>query len=328
MNDKMFRESVQYVVDRVNDGTENKMMKQPRHLDAKSFNESLAFMEENLTDLYVRIRMIQNISDYTKDFLATEVHKQKEELWDLLKTTETTRDSLKRKGYIEREVTLRERSDYAKKDRDGTEIRGAVIANKAIVIASAEIAHVEIDKLGHESNQVAFKTNNQDLLQGKASRSFYMLDGPAKNGVAEKFTIYFKNAPRDVTNVDIITANCDIASIQLKDAAGTTEIDPKLKAGFQRIAATGASFTVVDKTYRQVTYEYDADRISSDFWKKVGEKEYAHETGQEYTFDLEKESGLAKYKEEFAAYQTALKAWQAEKDAVDERNRQRMAGYR
>lgn len=325
MNDKAFKESVAYVRASSGDG---QAYEQPTTLHADSYNKTMANIEQSLGDLYVKTRMLEDIADYTKSFLNNEVMHRKVDLFDLLKNAERQRDSLKRKGYVLREVPLKEtRSDYPKRDRDGQEIRGAVTSNQLVSIAGAEITTIPLGAMTNEQEQVSFASNKDDILKGTPYRAFYMLDAPATNGVTEKFTFHFNEKGQYITNVDVETSSCTLSGVRLLDEEGLIEVPQNSKSGFKRHLADGMSFVVTDREYRQVTFEYDAMRMSSDFWDKVGAKELATELGLEYTFNLDAESGMKQYREDYARYQAEVAAWHAASAAVDARNAELRAGY-
>lgn len=305
----------------------DKITAQTGTMRSSDFNESFAYIEDRLNSLYEKTRVIQNISEYTKAFLRTQITSQKEELYQLLKEAETTRDSIKRDGYKTRTVLFAEDLTAKKIDRDGIEISPTSIKDGKITLLGKEEEFVPIKNLSVDRAATLSASNNKNILNGEPVRNMYMLDGPDPNGVSETYRLDFEKESY-VTLVNVENVNCEIGGISLSDKSNKKiQVTDQAATGFKKQLATSAEIIIVDKSYRQVTYEYDAMRMSKDFWHKVAEKEYATEMGLEYSFDLEKESGLKQYKEDYERYLNELAAWQAEKVAVEARNAAARSAY-
>ncbi|MCR8854874.1 hypothetical protein [Lysinibacillus fusiformis] len=306
---------------------EDKIVAQKGIMRSESFNENFEYIERMLNKLYEKTRILQNISEYTRTFLKTQVVGQKEELYELLKEAETTRDSIKRDGYKKRTLLFTEDLTAKKIDRDGIEIAPTSVSNGAITLLGKEEEFVPIKEVKVDREIALTQSNNKNILDGEPVRNFYLLDGPAPHGVAETYKLEFEKESY-VTQIDIQNVNSDIKVVELIDKTNKKiQVTKQAATGFKRQLVSSVEVTIVDTSYRQVTYEYDATRMSSDFWHKVAQKEYAKEMGLSNSFDLEKESGLRQYKEDYQTYLNSVSAWEAERNAVDQRNAQMQSAY-
>lgn len=309
------------------DSYEGKIKVQTGTMRSGDFNENFAYIEDRLNSLYEKTRVIQNISEYTRAFLRAQITSQKEELYELLREAETTRDSIKKDGYKTRTVLFAEDLTAKKIDRDGIEISPTSITGGKITLLGKEEEFVPIKNLNVNRAATLSASNNKNILNGESVRNLYMLDGPAPNGVSETYRLDFEKESY-VTLVNVENVNSEVNGVNLIDSSNKKiQVTEQAETGFKKQLATAAEVTIVDKSYRQVTYEYDAMRMSRDFWHKVAQKEYATEMGLSYSFDLEKESGLRQYKEDYARYLSELAAWEAEKAAVAARNAAAQAAY-
>lgn len=309
------------------DSYSDKIVAQTGIMRSGDFNENFAFIENKLNDLYEKTRMIQNISEYTRAFLRTQITSQKEELYELLKEAETTRDSIKKDGYKTRTILFAEDLTAKKIDRDGIEISPTSVSKGRITLLGKEEEFVPIKNLNVDRAATLSASNNKNILNGEPVRNLYMLDGPAPNGVSETYKLNFEKESY-VTLVNVENVNSEVNGVDLIDKNNKRiQVTEQAATGFKKQLANSVEVTIVDKDYRQVTYEYDAMRMSKDFWHKVAQKEYATEMGLDYSFDLEKESGLRQYKEDYEQYLRDLAAWEAEKAAVEARNAAKQSAY-
>ena len=293
----------------------DKIVAQTGTMRANSFNDNFEYFEKKLNELYEKTRVLQNISEYTRTFLRTQIVTQKQELYELLKEAETTRDSIKKDGYRTRTVLFAEDLTAKKIDRDGTEIAPTSISDGKITLLGKEEEFVPIKNIAVERSAALSASNNKYILNGDPARNLYLLDGPAPNGVSETYKIQFEKESY-VTSVNAESVNAKVNIVDLVDKSNKRiQVTDQAETGFKKQLAASAEVTIVDKSYRQVTYVYDALRMSKDFWHKVAQKEYATEMGLSYSFDLEKESGLQKYKEDYGRYLNELAAWEAENAA-------------
>lgn len=308
-------------------GFDNKIVAQTGTMRSDSFNQNFKYIEGMLNKLYEKTRVLQNISEYTRSFLRTQIITQKEELYQLLKEAETTRDSIKKEGFKTRVILFTEDLTAKKIDRDGTEIAPTSVSDNKITLLGKEEEFVPIKNLTVDRSAALTVSNEKDILNEEPVRNFYLLDGPAPNGVSETYRLEFENESF-VTLVNAESINSEIKSIHLIDKNNKKiQVTEQSGTGFMKQLATAAEVTIVDKSYRQAMYEYDASRMNSDFWRKVAQKEYSAEMGLGHSFDLEKESGLARYKEEYAKYVNGLSAWESEKSAAAGRNAEGQSAY-
>ena len=296
-------------------------------LDSRAQNITFENIEKELNTLYEKTRVLEDVVAYAKDFLEQQIHIYREKVQNKLRVIEDSRDSLKDSNFITYVVPFVTDRSVVTKDRDGSTIHVSDISNGKIIMSGQELDSAGISKASKTQELKAYNDNLKDIPSGKPYRSFYLVDGPATNGVKEEITVMF-NEPTRVNFIKINPSNCEIAEVSLINEHGIEEqLDDMMNEYNQPKDAIGAKFTIVSRNYSKEVYEFDNSRISSGFWDRIKEHEYRNLIGQETIFDMEKEAGLEKYRRDYQDYLDALKRWEEEKAAVERRNRLVMEQY-
>ena len=326
-NIKILMDNIQHIEDTADFDFSNKIRRQGLILDSANYNTGMNFFESKMNVLYEKTRILEDISTYAKNSLRLEVINRKIKFKELLESVEATRDSVRSKGFVTKNVPMNEAHAYSKRDRDGTVIDSLVSVNGNISLHHGESVDIIPEAVSVKREVDVFLSNEASMLRGKEYRTFYMLEGPATNGVKEEIEVSFEDAPRYITHVISDRVNVDKYSVHIKNGSKIINIAGNPDTGFSKTEATSIVLTIIDESYRQVVYEYDRQRASKDFWHKVGEKENASELGEHYVFDLERESGLAQYKIDYEKYLSEYAAWSAAKAASEARNAALEAEY-
>lgn len=296
-------------------------------LNSERFNEAMKTIESELNELYEKTRVLEDIIAYTKEFLAEEIHKNKAMLYNKLKAIEETRDSLKDHSYISHVVTFYDNNSQIVRDRDGSALDHCHLYNGNLTLSGQELELIKVKDVIKRQELMSYNDNLENLKKSNSYRAFYLLDGPAKNGVKEKITFMFEDV-KNINFLSIDTANCDILNISFINENDVEEQGFLLEnAVLAKRKVKGVSITIISENYETLAYEISKDFVEPDFWENASFDAYQKITKGKSSYDIEKASGMERYKKQYEQYLKELEEWKEEKRKVDERNRILMQKY-
>lgn len=296
-------------------------------LNSRKFNKAMKYMEDDLNLLYEKTRLLENIKEYCKSFLYDDIHKKRERIKERIKVIEHVRDSIKTEGYISYPVPLQIDSTKQFKDRDGAELPTGEVRSGVVTLFSQVLEDISIEKSTKKEEVLNYGDNIQEIKEGKNYRTFYLLDGPATKGVKEEITVLF-DGPKEMNYIEVIPVNGTLEGVKLLGENGTEEQLTNLETQiFPKRLLKGIKMIIKCLDAEELSYEVDSSRLKTGFWDDVKKHEYNSRIGKDSLFKIESESGLEKYKAEYAEYQKKLKKWEDDKEEVEKRNALAMARY-
>ncbi len=322
MPEKRFIDNLNFINNDLLIGSENKNFEFQREmLNSESNNITFELIEKKLNTLYEKTRALEDIVAYSKSFLEQEVHIYKDRVKSRLKAIEDARDSLKNPGFISHIVPFTNNKPEALKDRDGSNLSPCDISNGKLIISGQEVKSPIIKEVSKKNELIPHNDTLNQIIQGVAYRTFYLLDGPATNGVKEEIIVSFKE-DMELNFVKIVPSNCEIVQIILVNQFGMEEKLTDIENEYCSLRKIkGAKFIIISKNYQKKAYEIDSNRMHSSFWNRIKEKEYSTLMGNQITFDMERESGLQKYREDYIKYEKDLIKWAEDKKLIERANK-------
>ncbi|MED1125370.1 hypothetical protein [Bacillus atrophaeus] len=322
-----FDEGVKFLLDDYEKDIGSKILLQRNFLDSQRFNETMSNIEAELNTLYEKTRVLEDMTAYTKEFLEQEIHRKKDKLYDKLKMIEETRDTLKESAYISYRAPLKEKSSETLRDRDGTTIDRCDIENGNLILSGQLLEEIRVVEVSKKQELIAYNDSLDQLKDTGQYRTFYLLDGPATNGVKEEITFMFDDVKK-VSAIKARAANCLIESAALINENGVEEQVITLNnSTIAEKNLQGVKLTIVSRTYEAHEYNIDEFRMQEDFWSTVTSQEHQKALGQRNSYDFEKAAGMKQYNKEYEQYLKDLAEWKKEKRLADERNRLILTKY-
>jgi hypothetical protein len=322
-----FEEGVEFLLKDLDKDINSQLMLQNNFLNSQQFNETMTAVEGELNLLYEKTRVLEDMIAYAKEFVQQEIHLNKEKLYDKLKTIEDHRDTMKESAYISFRVPVKEKNAGIIRDRDGTVLDRCDVQNGNLVLSGQELETVRVMDVTNKKELIAYNDNLKEAKSTNHYRTFYLLDGPASDGVKEELTFLFEDA-KVVNFISALPVNCKIISATMINENGAEEQIIALEnTTIAERKLRGVKLTILATDAETHKYEIDSSRLQFDFWDKVAAYEYSTALGQSNTFEFEKLAGMEQYKKDYESYLTALSEWQAEKKAVEERNRLKLLKY-
>ena len=204
-------------------------------------------IENQLNELYEKIRLLEDIRDYCKQYILSIIQMKEQNFKEKLKIIEDVADQFRDKDSISYTVPFQYCSDVIT-DRDGTIINKMNITNGSLGQSYTLIDATKISNISYTTNAQCYNNNYNDILNGLSGRSYYILDNPIYGGVVENCTVMFdKNYNCNLFNIEV--SNTQIENIKL---ITIEDIEIPINANDTTTINTikGLKFDLVSKDYQ------------------------------------------------------------------------------
>lgn len=179
-------------------------------MDADGFNDSCDTIEEQIQELYEKIRLLEDVDDFCHTYVEEKIKESKEELYKSLKSLEGAADISLKKGQVSIIVPF-DSTNNSVRDRDGSILSSMKVKNQKLVPDYDIMKEAEIASMSRASNIPCYNYFNE--IPGT---SYYSIKEPPREGVSEEIT--FTLADTAESNfVDIVPVNCSVTSIKIVD---------------------------------------------------------------------------------------------------------------
>ena len=208
-------------------------------MDSASFNASCECIEQQLNGLYEKIRLIEDMDNFCREYVLQKILEKEEKLRESLKITEDAVDLYLNKDSISVLVPFTSTSD-AIRDRDGSTIGKMKVKNKKLEAVSDVMADAPISNVIYTSNASCYNNSYQNLVNGEPGTSYYSIPEPPLAGVQEDVTVYLTR-PTECNYVSIHPVNCNITNVRILDESkNETVINPN--GYFKKTTILGITF--------------------------------------------------------------------------------------
>lgn len=298
-------------------------MYQTDYFNSQDYNYTLYNIENNLNILYEKARVLQDVIQYTREYVKQKVYEISDECHTILEAIEDNVDSLKQNNYININVPFLE-STGSFTDRDNKKLPKNAIYDGAITLSGTQKEKLKIKSIKQKNNFKPYRETLNNLIQEKEYRSFYMLDAPISDGLKEQITVEFDNE-ETINQLHIITSNCKASDIKYIDGNGTVDyINEHLNAIQSPRKTKAIDFITTTSSYRKIVYYVDQSRVKANFWDSIMEHEYKKATTGKGTLtqgQIDEMAGITTFKKEYAAYVASIEAWLKKRQSVVDKNK-------
>lgn len=198
-------------------------------LSSKAFNENMNTIEFRLNLLYEKTRLLQDLADYAREFITTEIEAKKASFKEKLKLISEVTDSYRDKNSVAQLVPLIACAEQIE-DRDGSIIPPMEIADKKIVPPGNTLAAAKIKSVTGRSIAAKFSTNYDQLSDNTPANTVYISDSVFPGGLDEEVTITLETNENEMNYIDIPVTNGEITKYTITLQNGSKkEITPEDK---------------------------------------------------------------------------------------------------
>ena len=222
-------------------------------MSSAEFNNIFTTLENQLNQLYEKIRLLEDIKDYTKDFVVRAIDERRQQLIENLKVIEASVDDFSNKDYVSVGVPL-ETEVGEVLDRNGVVLPNLVVDGGTLILPSNDMAIKEVldiqnngpvqllevapEIISETTTSETFVTDRTawmpyhtaelfnegtlDILDTKPYRSVYDASEPTVDGLVSEYKITFDTLSGGCNYFELSPINCEIENIEL--TAGTVVV--------------------------------------------------------------------------------------------------------
>ena len=229
-------------------------------LSSTQFNNSMQNIENQLNELYEKIRLLEDIRDYCRQYILSIIQMKEQSFKEKLKIIEDVADQFRDKESISYAVPFQYCSDVIA-DRDGTIINKMNIINGSLGQSYTLIDAAKISNISYTTNAQCYNNNYNDILDGLSGRSYYILDDPIYGGIVENCTVMFDKS------YDCNLFNIDVSNTQIENVKLITDKDIEIPINANDATTLntikGLKFDLVSKDYQIKNIEETNNIIDS-----------------------------------------------------------------
>ena len=183
-----------------------------KNMNADEYNGIMYQIENDLNDIYMNIRMLNDVADYCQDYITQSVESRRKKFVEKLKVVEELTDSFRDKEYVTQIMPMADNQEVVK-NREGKTIPHLNYNSGKLEMNGNVTSRAAIDSAFVKTTQGCDKSSISALQQGKAYRTSYLCDEPVVGGVKESIEIHFKDA-LTANYIDIDTVNSNLENVK------------------------------------------------------------------------------------------------------------------
>lgn len=182
-------------------------------LSSSEYNSNMSIIELRLNVLYQKIKYMQELVDYTKNYVISEIKNRNEEFKEKLKIISEVTDIYRDQSSVAQIVYLTQCSEQIT-DRDGSVIKPMAISDKKLVPPGNTVSSLRINSVVNNSSAIKYSSNYENLKNGEAGSAIYLSDNIMAGGLDENVNIQFDKGS-SINYIDIPVINGDIATYEI-----------------------------------------------------------------------------------------------------------------
>ena len=182
-------------------------------LSSSEYNNNMSIIELRLNVLYQKIRYMQELVDYTKNYVISEIKNKNEEFKEKLKIISEVTDIYRDQSSVAQIVYLTQCSEQIT-DRDGSIVKPMIISDKKLVPPGNTVSSLRINSVVNNSSAIKYSSNYENLKNGEAGSAIYLSDNIMAGGLDENVNIQFDEGS-SINYIDIPVINGDIATYEI-----------------------------------------------------------------------------------------------------------------
>lgn len=251
-------------------------------MSSAEFNNIFITLENQINGLYEKIRLLEDIKDYTKDFVIRAIDERRQQLTENLKVIEAGVDDFSNKDYVSVGIPF-ETEVGEVLDRDGTIIPNLILKDGNLVLASNDTAIKEVLDIQNNGPvqllEIApevisdtttpetlvtertawmpyhtaelFNEGTLDILNNKPYRSVYDAEEPTVDGLVTEYKITFDTLSGGCNYFNLSPVNCEVENIELTAGSVVVTLDGSTPYFEEDLDVTSAIVRVRCKDYER-----------------------------------------------------------------------------
>lgn len=172
-------------------------------------NITFEYIETELNTIYDKIRLLEQLHNYTEVFVKEQIEKKENQFKEYLKTIEDVSDLYQDNNSISYLIQFLASKDTIR-DRDGSIIQQMDINNHLLEMPGTILAKANLNNIIHKSDIDCYNNTYNNLLKENPGVSIYFADNPFVGGVLEQVQTTISNPQTynyirlDITNAQLL----------------------------------------------------------------------------------------------------------------------------
>lgn len=229
-------------------------------LSSSEFNNNMSNIELRLNIIYQKIKYLQELTEYTKNYVDYKIKSKHDEFKEKLKIISEVTDVYRDTNSISQLIYLTPCNDKVI-DRDGTELPLMNISDKSLVPPGNNTHTATINSIISKSSSLKYSCNYDNLKNNECGHAVYISDDIILNGLNDDITIQFNNAS-SINYIDIPVINGEIVKYEIVyDNGSKKEVTPNDKY-IDEAAIKEISIRINSKNYTKIKQATSKESLS------------------------------------------------------------------
>ena len=172
-------------------------------------NMTFEYIETELNTIYDKIRLLEQLHNYTEVFVKEQINKKENQFKAYLKTIEDVSDLYQDNNSVSYLIQFLASKDTFR-DRNGSIIQQMDINNHLLEMPGTILAKANLNNIIHKSDIDCYNNTYNNLLKEKPGVSIYFADNPFVGGILEQVQTTISNPQTynyiglDITNAQLL----------------------------------------------------------------------------------------------------------------------------
>lgn len=177
-------------------------------MSSNELNTSFNYIEQELNNLYDSIRMLEQLGNYTKEYVTQQIETKENQFKEYLKMIEDVADLYQDTNSVSYLIQFLASKDTIR-DRDGSIIPQMDITNHHLEMPGTILAKANLNNITHVSDIDCYNNSYHNLLNEQPGVSIYFSDVSLLGGLMEDVSATISN-PQLYNYININVTNADI----------------------------------------------------------------------------------------------------------------------
>ena len=161
-------------------------------MSSNELNTSFNYIEQELNNLYDSIRMLEQLGNYTKEYVTQQIETKENQFKEYLKTIEDVADLYQDTNSVSYLIQFLASKDTIR-DRDGSIIPQMDITNHHLEMPGTILAKANLNNIAHVSDIDCYNNSYHNLLNEQPGVSIYFSDVSLLGGLIEDVSATISN---------------------------------------------------------------------------------------------------------------------------------------
>lgn len=288
-------------------------------MSSAEFNLTFNDIEMQLISLYEKIRVLEDVQKYCREYVIKEVDEKRQKFKDRLKIIEDNADSYRDKTFVACAVPFYN-SNETVRDRDGSVLPASVVVDRSVHMSGQVVEEAIFRTVSKVQELPHYRDSLQNIINGEPYRSLYVVNNPVSGGVEEELTIMFDSLHR-CNYFGINLSNCEVVSAKYINESDGEELIEDVESVYGLLKnAKGVKLRVRSNNYQNVAIPVDRGAMNTDYWNRICSASYVRMPGTSGLYDAMQGAEDATYRLRCGDYQQQLVSWQQDREAIARRN--------